>query len=74
MMSDFGIRRKGKINTLLKLNKQFNLGLSQKSIEQLSTNQLRKIIFEIKSKNGLTIKKSSKFQLTQTTKGNDRNE
>jgi hypothetical protein len=66
-MNHIGIRRTGKIKTLKKLNKQFKLGLCH--IEELSTSQLAKLIFEIKVQNGLTIKKSSKLQITNKSKG-----
>ena len=59
-MSQIGIRKIAKVKTLKKLNKQFKLGLCD--IEELSTSQLAKLIFEIKVQNGLVIKKSSKLQ------------
>lgn len=65
-MSNLGIRKNGKIRTLQKLNKQFKLGLCD--IEELSTRQLTKLIFEVKSQNGLVIKKSSRLQITKEIK------
>lgn len=71
-MSQLGIRKDMKVKTLKKLNKQFKLGLCD--IEELSTRQLTKLIFETKQQNGLTIKKSSRLQPTITTDCNSKSE
>ena len=70
-MSNLGIRKDGKVRTLKKLNKQFKLGLCD--IEELSTRQLAKLIFEIRLQNGLVIKKSSRLQPTVEIKSEDKN-
>lgn len=57
-----GIRKAAKIATLKKLNNEFDLGLSNNNVENMSTSQLRKKIFHIKSENNLTIKITSKYQ------------
>lgn len=62
-----GIRKAMKISTLKKLNGEFDLGLSNNNIENMSTSQLRKKIFQIKSENNLTIKITSKYQNTLQT-------
>lgn len=64
-----GIRKLMKISTLRKLNNEFDLGL--KNIEEMSTSQLRKTIFKIKADKGLTIKITSKYQVTLRGKGNE---
>lgn len=58
-MSD-GIRKSAKVRVLKKLNDNYNLGL--KNIEYMSTNQLRKTIFKIRSEKELHINKISKYQ------------
>lgn len=58
-----GIRKQSKINALMVLNEKFDLGLTK--IEDMSTNQLTRKIFEIRVKNGLTINKTSKYQPTK---------
>jgi len=55
-----GIRKSGKINALKKLNDDYNLNL--KGIEYMSTNQLRKTIFKIRSEKNLSINKTSIYQ------------
>ena len=57
-----GIRKTGKINTLKKLNEEYQLGYSNAQIENMGVGQLRRIIFQVKIKQNLTIPKNAKLQ------------
>jgi len=54
-----GIRKQGKINHLKYLNDYFHLGHSETDIENMSVNQLKRMIFDIKKKYNLRIPISS---------------
>lgn len=50
-----GLRKNAKIKHLQWLNIEYNLGYSKKEINNMSVNQLKKIIFETKKEYGLRI-------------------
>lgn len=52
-MSDLGIRKTSKTQTLKKLNLELGLGLDEIEIENMSTSQLRRTIFKIKEEKKL---------------------
>lgn len=58
-----GIRKSGKIKTLMNLNEQFELGMTYSDISNLSTSQLRRKIFEIKKTHSLPMNSQAKHQL-----------
>jgi len=57
-----GIRKNGKINHLIDLNKRFKLGYSKKEIELMSVSQLKRIIYNVKKEHDLTIPISSSLR------------
>lgn len=66
--SQLGIRKSGKVKTLKRLNVAYQLGLTDKKIENLSTSQLMRKIFQTKLQYNLVIPKHAKFQPVITIK------
>jgi len=56
-----GNRKLSKINALKKLNEKYDLGLTEKYIEELTTSQLCKILLQTRLEHNLSIHSMTKI-------------
>lgn len=56
-----GLRKTGLINTMIKYNQLYNLGLINSELAELTTGQLKRKTKEVREAHGITVKTTSRY-------------